>query len=152
MPRAAPPSGINNAIRQLMADVKADSDEQDTAISNAQTTADEAKATADGKVSKSGDTMTGALLWEHGGNLWGEGDMYQSMHGPGVHPGYVTAYAQGQGSCPGGAEIVARNSEGTPIHSVQAKQEGCLADGQKITTFDGAGHIAFPNGAQIWVE
>jgi microcystin-dependent protein len=53
-----PPSGINNAIRQLMADVKAEKDErdaaqaakdaqQDAAISSAQSSADAAQSSAD---------------------------------------------------------------------------------------------------------
>lgn len=42
-----PPSGINNAIRQLMADVKAESDDVREDISTAQTAADEAKSAAE---------------------------------------------------------------------------------------------------------
>lgn len=41
-----PPSGINNAIRQLMADVKAESDDVRVDVSTAQTTANEAKTAA----------------------------------------------------------------------------------------------------------
>lgn len=78
-----PPSGINNAIRQLMADIKADSEEQNTAVQSAvedssaaseaataaQTTANEAKTAAEAaqttanaaqNKSKSADTAT---LW-----------------------------------------------------------------------------------------
>ena len=49
-----PPSGINNAIRQLMADVKAESNSQDAAIATTQTKADAA-------LPKAGGTMTGNL-------------------------------------------------------------------------------------------
>lgn len=45
-----PPSGINNAVRQLMADVKADKVAQDTATATAQSAADAAQSAADSNV------------------------------------------------------------------------------------------------------
>ena len=81
-----PPSGINNAIRQLMADVKEESEAkaeaitaagealeafaetqaakdeaQDAAIAEAKSSAEAAKTTADNALPKSGGTMTGAI-------------------------------------------------------------------------------------------
>ena len=81
-----PPSGINNAIRQLMADVKVESEAvseavsetssaleayaegqaqkdeaQDEAIAEAKSSAEAAKTTADNALPKSGGTMTGAI-------------------------------------------------------------------------------------------
>ena len=77
-----PPSGINNAIRQLMADIRTDSNTQNTNITNAKsaaddaqsaaeaaqstantakTTANTAKTTASAALPKAGGTMTGAI-------------------------------------------------------------------------------------------
>ena len=56
------PSGINNAIRQLMADVKAESE----ATQNKDTAQDAAIA---GKLDKSGGTMTGALEFAQNSNI-----------------------------------------------------------------------------------
>ena len=70
-----PPSGINNAIRQLMADIRTDSNTQNTNITNAksaaddaqsaaaaaQSTANTAKTTASAALPKAGGTMTGAI-------------------------------------------------------------------------------------------
>lgn len=77
-----PPSGINNAIRQLMADVKVEQDtrdaeqatrdaEQDEAIAEAKSSADAAKTTADNALPKSGGTMTGTLESSAGRTITG---------------------------------------------------------------------------------
>ena len=53
-----PPSGINNAIRQLMADVKADRDAQDTAIEALKTKAETPASAEDLGPVKVGDGLT----------------------------------------------------------------------------------------------
>lgn len=53
-----PPSGINNAIRQIMADVKADSDAQDTAIEALETKAETPASAENLGPVKVGDGLT----------------------------------------------------------------------------------------------
>ena len=66
-----PPSGINNAIRQMMADIKAKDDAQDTATSEAKSAADNAKTSADAKLPLAGGRMTGGVGWIYNNVLHG---------------------------------------------------------------------------------
>lgn len=82
-----PPSGINNAVRQLMADVKADSDALEAFAEGQDAKIAEAQSSADVKLPLAGGTMTGAIsfpsgkifstaneefaeLWLSGGDEW----------------------------------------------------------------------------------
>ena len=169
-----PPSGINNAIRQLMADVKADSDEQDTAISNAQTTAEEAKGTADGKVSKSGDTMTGMLTWTIP-DLDTVHALLAVADPKEINNFLYTSRPSGDGTgsnillCAGCMTVIASGESGASFMAENASTNTerliMISDGEinfytnaqnyankvalSITTNN---HIRFNNNAEIWVE
>jgi hypothetical protein len=86
-----PPSGINNAIRQLMADVKVEKDTRDAEQAAKDAEQDAAIA---GKLDKSGGTMTGPLYLQYvmrgvknsglgfyGGDAWRTG-AYIELQGP----------------------------------------------------------------------
>jgi hypothetical protein len=93
-----PPSGINNAIRQLMADVAAKDAAQDAAIA--------------GKLDKSGGTMTGPIRHNNVDTvLRAAGDGWQTRISGGSSGwgtgGIVTCYGVGSPDVPGGVRIVA---------------------------------------------
>lgn len=156
-----PPSGINNAIRQLMADIKAKTDAMDTASSTAQAAQatkdaaqDEAisaaQTSADAKLPLSGGTMTGAinLSVSRLSNEGGTRVYLRSAYGY-EDKQSLLCLANGADGQPG---FTLRSANGSAYVDLIGTPDGILTWNTKdVVTVDssGDGWIRYSNGIQI---
>ena len=151
-----PPSGINNAIRQLMADVKEESEAKAEAIAAAATQASSAleayaegqaqkdaaqDAAIAGKLDKSGGTMTGWLRFAYG-RISSSTDVKALEFRAFTDEYYGASLVLKNLSAetyPGEAIIQARDSDGTPGENIRFLADGSIviADEKVLTDAQG---------------
>ena len=144
-----PPSGINNAIRQLMADVKEESEAQAEAITAAssaleafaetQAQKDEAQdAKIADKLDKSGGTMTGRLINRNVDDSYifiagGTGDTVTPKSG------HVIVYGKDHTYSPGYVVLAADN--GVDSYKLSIKPDGTVTSGNNEVLTSGGGKL-----------
>lgn len=138
-----PPSGINNAIRQLMADVKAESESQNKTISE--------------KLPLSGGTMTGDIIGEKSDYFFRKTDKSGRLiflSGPSGHADGACLYLYGneRSENPGMFQLMASN--GSESNSLTGQTDGLLTwmgksliDASRVKTVSANSYrVALPSG------